>query len=431
MRKFFVLLKKEIRELFTLQMLIPMLAGLVIFMLMGTVMGDVLSNHEDGAQAEIFVLDLDDSNLSRESITILSENGFTVNINKTGDVSEVIEKAKNIKADAVIVIHKNFEENILIGTPQSIDCYSILKSMSVMGQSKEFVLQGAISSINEYISNKLILEISADVNPVNIKYPVFQNNFVEINGKTANVSSSEITSFLTTQNVFIPVVMFMIIIYSAQLLITTLAAEKENKTMETLLSAPLSRTSIISSKMVAAGISAFIFALVYMVGFQYYMGSIMGDSSQISASLKDAIEMLGLTMGVGDYILLGLSLFASILVTLALASILGSLAEDVKKAQGYITPIMLLTMVPYLLTMLVDMNSTQPIVKIIVNAIPFAHPFQASSFLFMNQYLPVILGILYQFAMFAVLLFISTKIYSSDKIFLTKHSSIKFKKRKI
>jgi len=48
------------------------------------------------------------------------------------------------------------------------------------------------------------------------------------------------------------------------------ATEKENKTLETLLSMPIKRSYIASSKMIAGGIVSLLMALIYIVGFNFY-----------------------------------------------------------------------------------------------------------------------------------------------------------------
>jgi len=54
--------------------------------------------------------------------------------------------------------------------------------------------------------------------------------------------------------------------------------EQENKTLETLLSAPVNRRTIVAAKLVGAGLVALAFALVYMIGFRYYMNGMSGGA---------------------------------------------------------------------------------------------------------------------------------------------------------
>ena len=139
--------------------------------------------------------------------------------------------------------------------------------------------------------------------------------------------------------------------------------------------------------------------------------------------LAEAIKVLGLSLSPFDYVLLGLSFFMSILTALALSTVLGAFAEDVKKAQSLIQPVVFLVMIPYLLIMFVDVNTASLPIKLLIYAIPFSHPFMASPNLFFNQYLAVILGILYQLLLFVVLIVIATRIFSSDGILTMKLKS--------
>ncbi len=427
MRKFGVLLKKELKELFTVQALIPILVSVLIFMLLGAVVNDAMEAEQaqSGNGEKLVVLDLDGTSLSGDVIKVLNNAGFNVSTKHQGEVLDIIHEAQLLDARAVLVIHQGFEKNALQAVPQTIDTYSILNDLSLMGQTGDATLEAAISQVNTYVSDMLIEKgLIIAVDPEAIKHPVVKNDYLFMNDQIANVSALEVKGFLMSQNTLIPIVMFMIIIYASQLLITALAAEKENKTMETLLSTPVRRSTIIGAKMTAAGLSALVYAVVYMFCFQNYMGNLMGSSSA-TEQLQQAMEQLGLTLGVGDYILLGISLFAGILVALALSCILGAFAEDVKKAQGYITPMMLLVLVPYLFSLFTDVNSASLPIKILLNAIPFTHPFQASSYLLLNQFLPVILGILYELVLLCVFLWLAAKIYASDKIFIMKHNGKK------
>ena len=429
MRKFLVLLRKEVKELFTIQMIIPIILMAVMFLFLGTAIDDSFDGeHIEGViTGNVVILDNDYSELSQKTMEYLQAEGFNVFSKHKSENSEKllkIEDADEIITDAILIIPEKFEENIMAGIPQRIDAYSKIKSLSITSYSNETMLASAIGIINSQISDSLISQNIDGAEPWFLKNPVVQSNHVILNDKTADISTTEIKSFLTTKNIFIPIVMFMIIIYSTQLLISSVASERENKTMETLLSTPVTRSAIVGAKMLAAGISALVYAVIYMFGFQYYMGALASEGN-MSESLKNAVEQLGLTMGLGDYVLLGASLFVSILVALALASILGSMADDAKKAQSFITPVMLLVLIPYFLTMFVDLSTAQPLIKWIVNIIPFSHPFQASSYIFMKDYAPVILGILYQLVVFGVMLLIAAKIYSSDRIFITKHSTKK------
>ena len=100
----------------------------------------------------------------------------------------------------------------------------------------------------------------------------------------------------------------------------------------------------------------------------------MGDTS----AYESAMENLGLTMSIGQYVLVGIQMFVSILISLSLSMVLGALAKDAKSAQTMLLPITFSAMIPYLLAMVVDIRTLSPVIKYIVYAIPFTHTFMAS-----------------------------------------------------
>jgi ABC-2 type transport system permease protein len=214
----------------------------------------------------------------------------------------------------------------------------------------------------------------------------------------------------------------MIIIYASQMVISAIAMEKQNKTLETLLTVPISRTSIVTAKMLAAGLVGLISAIIYMVGFRYYMGGFMGDVSEAATAsgLTSVIQKLGLAFTANSYVILGISLFLAILCALAMATILGVLAEDYRSAQSLIMPMIFLVMIPYFLSFFSDIKSLSLPAKLLLYAIPFSHPFLTTQNLLLEDYRPIVLGIIYMAAVFIVLIIIAARIFSTDKVLTMK-----------
>jgi ABC-2 type transport system permease protein len=222
---------------------------------------------------------------------------------------------------------------------------------------------------------------------------------------------------ISQQTMLVPIVLFMVTIFAAQMVATAMAAEKENKTLETLLSSPISRTGLAVAKMVAAGIVALIGAAAYMVGFNFYMEGLMG---QVPDSGSGLAEQLGLVLGLGDYVLLGISLFFAILVALAIALILGSFADSVRSVGAVIGPVIVLLAIPYFFVLFLDVSSLSMPLRVLVYAIPFSHAMMTAPNLFLGRYLPVVAGIAYQAVWFAVMAFVAARIFSSDKVLTMK-----------
>jgi ABC-2 type transport system permease protein len=197
---------------------------------------------------------------------------------------------------------------------------------------------------------------------------------------------------------------------------------KANKTLETLLSLPVERNAIVLAKLSGAAIVAFLFAGVYLIGFHSYMNDMAGDLVQGGADSRvlEALGHLGLTLDYSGYLLMFVSLFFGILCALSIAMILGLLAEDVKGAQIATLPVVILVLIPYFLTMVMDIESASPVIRYLVLAIPFSHPFLATSNIFMGRELSVVWGILYQGAVFVFFVTLATKLFSSEAVFTLK-----------
>ncbi|MDE5569875.1 MAG: ABC transporter permease, partial [Ruminococcus sp.] len=132
--------------------------------------------------------------------------------------------------------------------------------------------------------------------------------------------------------------------------------------------------------------------------------------------VDEAMEKLGLNLGVGDYILVGLQLFLTIMICLSISIILGALVTDTKQSQTVIMPIMIAALVPYMISMLADINTLPAIAKIVVYAIPFTHTFSSISNIMFGNMAVFWGGFAYQTVVFIVCMFFALKLFKSDKI---------------
>lgn len=425
MKNFFVLLKKEIKELLTAQMIVPLVIMVVLFAGIGNL---VSSETKRAAKPQKVVIVQNDSSELVSNLIETARTKFDPQIVSSMDSSEAVEEARKINAQAVFIFPSDFTTSLSVGDPTKIEAYYLLRSFSMMGTQSVTNAKVFLAGINEQVSNYLISRDMGAVDPTKIKNPVETLENVVVGDVSAAVSPDAVLGFVTQQTTFIPIILFMVIIMAAQMIATSVASEKENKTLETLLSLPISRRQIVAAKLIAAGIVALLMAGVYMIGFRYYIDGLSGgQATNVTAEMKQAIELLGLKLNTSGYIMLGGSLFFGILSALSVAMILGVFAEDTKAVQGVITPLMVLVMIPYLITLLLDFNSMSQTVKYLVYAIPFSHPFLAAPNIFMKNYWFVFAGIAYQAVFFLVFVFIAAKIFSSDKITTIK---LNFSKKK-
>lgn len=452
MRKFLILLNKEINELLTIQTIIPLIIMVLIFMFIGNVIGKE-SKKSQSKPSKIYIIDFDKSNMSKGYIQFLKDNNVkvldymklatlqkkeitdTLNyiIKGESDNKKIIEifndfvnDAKKNDIDTALFIPPEFEKQILNGKKINVYPFSILTNFSIIKLSSSKSLNLITSLLKIYIEDIILTKIENNIKKVYskdfIKTPININYSLYVNKKIANIHPAVIGGFIISQTIIIPIVIFMVIIFSIQMVATAIASEKENKTLETLLSMPITRSNIVSAKMLGAGIVSIIMALIYIIGFRYYLNGLTGGniSSEAINSLKPILNKLGLTLNFSNLLILGISIFGSILNALAIALILGAFASDVKQVQAIITPIIVFVMIPYIISIFIDINSLSPGLRYLIYSIPFSHPFFATTNIYFGNLKPVFYGIGYEFFTFFILVIIASKIFSSDKILTMK-----------
>ena len=417
MRKFWILLKKEVRDLLTVQTILPLVATVLIFMFLG---GLMTSEQEKAAgPAKAVVLDLDRSLISADLIEILRKNNTEITLSAEQTVDGALAKTKAEKRELLLVIPLGFEEGLGAGEQKNIEIYSIMRSFAMLSNQGYLNLMGSLAISNEILSNSLITQAIPGVDISKIKQPILPVEKVVVNDRQASASLASIMGFVTQQNMMIPLILFMVIVYASQMVATAIANEKENKTLETLLSTPVDRKAIAIAKMSGAGLIALIATGFYMIGIRSYLNG-LGLSASGQDSAAEAAKSLGLALTPEGYVLLAVSLFMAILVALSISLILGAFAEDVKSVAGLTMPIMLMAMLPYFLTVFLDINSLPAVLRYITYAIPFSHVFMATSNLFNGNYLAVIWGITYQGVWCLGFIWLASKIFGSDLIMTMK-----------
>jgi len=423
LRKFWNLLKKETKELINTQLIISLIFTFFLFYLMGTLVHGEMA--KAAAPQEIAVWDLDSSDLSLGILKGLSSANFQIISLTARDRQEAIEKAGASNVSLLLIIPNGFEKSVLELNSMSLDTFYFIRGFSVSATSASGMVKSVIATVNDYVSNSYIKEKIPGIDPEELKNPVKNKDYVIVKDRIAEGSPAEVSSFILSQSTFLPIILMLIIVYSSQMVISAVAMEKENKTLETLLTVPINRNYIVVAKMLSSGIVGLITAGIYMVGFRFYMGGFRGNVPT-SGQIDTVVQKLGLAFTPQGYLVLGVSLFLAILCGLAMAIILGVLAKDLKSAQGLLMPIVFLTLIPYLISLFSDFNSLSLPVKILLWIIPFSHPFLAFQNILLGNYLPVFYGIIYMLVVFAIMVFLAARIFSSDRV-LTMQLQLKRK----
>ncbi len=407
------ILWKEVKELLTGQMIASMLIMVVFFVIFGSVMGNVQEEAISG-KTSIALLDLDGSEESQRLTEMVGSQGnIALTVVSAHGVEEALKLAEGYDSNALLVLPEGFGEKIENMDNADVEVYAIVRGLGIMDTMSSTQAQVAISIINNILAQEYVKKAYPDKEPQSVLNPIVPKNFIFIKGAINEGSPEAIASLLMGQSILVPVILMIAIMFAGQMVITSMGMEKENKTLETLLTMPVSRGTIILGKIGGATVVAFIMSIVYLAGFGYYMYSLTPSNS---------ISMPALSMGVIDYALLGISLFLAILVALSLSMLLGVYSQDTKSAQTMILPVTILVMIPFFLLMFSDYTTMPSALLAVMFAIPFSHPMIASRALLFGDYNIVIAGIIYMTLFSAILWLITVRVFRSDRVITAKLS---------
>ena len=423
--KFINLLKKELSELINAQMIFSLILSMSIFIIMGNVMQSVTAEiAEESVHPKINICDLDDTDFTKDMLdSFISKGSDVKTVSVVNDDYAAAFKDSNMKS--YVVIPKGFTDEVKSGKKPEIISVSKIKSASTLSGFTGST-DGTVSLINAYISYELADQQGVSENDLKvIEAPLKIEDHTVVADRSAKISSSTILGKISTTNMILPIIVLVLLMLTSQSLIASISNEKIDKTLETLLSTPVTRGSVITAKMLAAAIVALINAGAMMFGFSVYtkgmtdaMTSDLGITTEITKSLSanEAFEQLGLSLSAVDYAMVGVQLFLTIMICLAISIILGALVNDSKSAQTMLLPIMMMVMIPWLISVFTDVNSLPTAAKLIVYAIPFTHTFTAIPNLMFGNMTEFWLGLGYQFVIFLVVMFFALKLFKSDKI---------------
>lgn len=399
------IIKKEVKELITPGIIVSMLVMALIFVMMGQMIGGIARGIL--VKPVVGFIDHDEGELS-DIVTEILYNNATVVYNGT-DVDEGLDVIEEEGGLALLIINSNFTSNIYNNKSGEIEIHWIMRGVGLADAISPESVEWLIRKINYNIS-KYLIEHNTTINSTITLDPLSRNETTIVKGiETEDLTPSEIGGMISAQTFMTPIIMMMVILMTGGMVLSSMGMEKENKTLETLLTLPISRGSIVTGKIIGSAVVGLLMAGIYMSGFVYYMNALQSRST---INLED----YGLALGPFDYILVGISVFIAIMAGLALCMLLGTFVKNFKSAQTLTFPVTALAMIPMFITMFMDFDTSPTSIQVILFIIPFSHPMMAQRALIFDNYLLVLAGIVYSAIFAFITISIAVWIFKSDKL---------------
>ena len=410
------ILVKELKELIRdPKILLGMIVvPLLMFPVLGLVLGyAVESAQEQAEKATILVLNNDGGNWSQIFIYSLNlsmrvsvynnvapEEALAQDLLSKNNSTEFIEIPDGFSAN--MTAHTGGNTNITA----TLDVYGVFTGGGIFTNIGSSVIDNAVYGFNRLIAPNVVFTAKSTI----IKGEIEKG-----------IDPATLSILMLSQSIALPITIMILLTYAMQIAATSVAMEKEEKTLETLLTLPVDRFAILMGKLSGSIFVAGVGALAYMIGYNYMLGSLMFG---IQTGTSIDLVKLGLVPSALGYLLLGTSLFVTLLSALALAVIMSAFSEDVRGAQalvGYTYP---LVFIPALALMYLDINTLPLALKVVLYAIPYSQPIIASKAIVIGDYWTAIFGIVYVAAFTMVVMYVASRLFATEKILTAK---LKFK----
>lgn len=394
MSAFWQLLKKELRELARPQYLIPLLMMPLFLVLV--VQGGGAAEEAAGQKPVVAVVDNDGGAYAGIANETLRERANVTAYETDLTRQQSVALLQNGPAKLLFVLPEQFSEQIAAGQQADVRVYSTLQQVSITSGTQSAKANALLGAVDENITMNVTGASPAALHPTTGTHTTF------VQGTHVAASPGALSGSVSQRFFFLGFVMVLAVFGSGTLVINSMGSEKENGTLETLLTMPVQRRTIVGAKLGASALLGVVLTGFY-VGVFYL---VQPDTGGAAVAQLSAL----------DYGLVGLSLLLAIVDVLALALCLGVFANDTRGAQSLLMPISFLMMAPVFVTNFFDVAGMALPLQAAFYAIPSTHPVIAPMELAFGGTTTVLLGIAYEAVFAAVMIGLTVRLFGSDRL---------------
>ena len=426
MRSIRPLIVKEVKELVRDP---KILIGVILMpLLIFPVMGSAISVSQTSVMRTIIsasfaVYNEDDGPAVGALLDYLFTNNTVIPI-EAASLQDALIEFQGTNATALLYIRDGYSENASRGFRGRLKIYANLKSMTIAEVGTTDTVSNLIGIYSYQLSmskiERLLEEAGDPSDPTAVRSPLSVSSASIIKGNVLEVPPSSIFNLIISQSVMLPIMVMVMLMFAIQMAATSIALEKEQKTLETLMTLPVGRLTILSGKLGGSIVVAVAGAISYMIGFSYYMTSAFsfapGLTSMTTGDIGLGLQPLGM-------ILIGVNIFVTLVSGLALAISLAVFADNVRSAQSLTGFLVIPVMIPSIILMFADLSMLPPTFQWILLAIPYTHSIIGTKAAFLGDYFVVLRSIAYIAAFTVAILYIAARIFSTERIITARFAS--------
>lgn len=426
--------KKELKELLTPGTVVSILVVVVLFAALGTAM----SGESESMSSPKHMGIVYDGDLNNDVVISYDTGSGTVDLtvgaliasayyvtyevqdyaeyihvmgSHYGDAGAIAKEMEDNGYSFVISVPSEFIDNFENGRTTTVSAYYSYSNGGILGTVTSTSGTLIVNNMSDILTYALSTKQTDPTTAAFTLSPLDIGSHTSINGKVYDdITPYQIYSAMMGQNIIVPIVVMIVIMMVGSVVISSMGGEKENKTLETLLTMPIKRTTIVSGKILAAAIIGLVYGICYLAGMMVYSNGLTSGLTGSSVNLAD----YGLAMDAGDWGILMVVLFLAIFSALGLCMILGAFTKNYKMAQTMTLPISGLALIPMFVFMFTSWDNLPLAGQVLMFAIPFSHPMMAMDNLIFGNLDLVLGGIAYLVVFDIITILITVRIYNSD-----------------
>ncbi len=431
------LLAKEVKDLLRdPRILLPFIFSALILPIVGLV---VYVGYEKAIVTvitkpilEVSLVDLDNGSYSR----LLMEYLHRENVNVT--IFEDIDRAlREGRSDIVVVIPPDFSEKFEAMIRNGSDRPRILVIQRILSMSMGLESVRAsmgLARVSDAVRDMVmdILNVSPQTYSI-VSNPLMGYTLIYLERRDAFIAlASGVSMLLTIPLVMIPIVIAVVGMSILQIAATSMATENEVKTLETLLTLPIPRTSILLAKMGGAFVVGMIGGILNVAGFAAYVWIagyklsklLTSEYSPVPLDLLREVGVRRLTNPIAlivpstefvPYIVV--SALIALVFLAVVGVIIGALSSDVRIASTFSGPISVPLIIAVYFISFVDPQTLDPATRIAMLSIPLVQTALITKLAILGTWMnDVVPGIAVSIAATAVLIVVASRMLSMETL---------------
>jgi len=419
------LVEKEVKDLLRdPRIYIGLIVPIIMLPLIGFATSTAMRSSTEVTMKDlkIALLDYDRTETVRGFTSLLIRMGLNTTNVTADSLDRALQEARRFGSKALLIIPKGFEDDLLSFGRARVEVYSVIESVGVGSTGAYSAIDAAFETSSQMLSDMLIsklaemtpeaTEINPDIirNPLNItRYTIIKDSIIQVPPQAV------FAQLMIGYGVMIPMVLFILAMTVTQIAATATAVENEERTLETLLTFPVSRYDILMAKLLGSSIVAVLGGVLFTVGFLLYF--------------QGFFAMPGLQIGVESifqalpppppeaYAVLALSLILSILFITSLGIVVGALSSDVRMAGSLLGVVIIPVLVPSLLIMYGDIGALPIGLQLLIYSLPTSYPMiMAKEMITSTMPVEVVYGIPYSAALTIIVVYATSKLLAPEKL---------------